>query len=173
MREIEIKFKVKNWKEFKRISKKLRELKAILLWQGQEVNYYFDTLKRELKRKSMVLRLRNWKGEKSRMTLKIDNNKKSSSKFKVRDELEIKIDDFNTTKRILESLGFRQWLKYFKNRSHWVLGKVKIEVDHLGEKFFIEIEGSKKDIEKTVTLLGLSWDQSTTKSYIDLIRELN
>ncbi|MBI2627016.1 MAG: class IV adenylate cyclase [Parcubacteria group bacterium] len=171
MKETEVKFRVKDWKEFKRIAKKLRELNAILLWQGREINCYFDTARRELKDNSMVLRVRNWKGKESTITLKIDENKKRPRKFKIREELQIKVDNINIAKRILENLGFKQWLKYSKNRSHWSLGKIKVEVDHLGKKFFIEIEGSKKDIEKTAKLLGLSWTQSTTKSYIDLIRE--
>lgn len=173
MKEIEVKFRVKDFKEIKRIARKLVESNAFLSWKGRERSYYFDSSDGELARKSMVLRLRNWKRKETTMTLKISGDKSRKTKFKIREELQIEISDFKTVKKILEKLGFKERLNYSKNRSHWILGKVKIELDQLDKRWFVEIEGSKKDIEKTASLLGLDWAQSTTESYLDLIKKFH
>lgn len=165
MKESEIKFKVKDLGQVRNI---LRKLGAKLIWQGDEENFYFDTPKRILKKEKMTLRLRKWEGHSNFLTLKTKASR-SPKALKVRNEFQIVLNDLIIARKIVEKLGFYEWLRYKKYREHWKLGKNSIELDKLGKRSFVEVEGSKKEIDKLAKQLGLDWRRSITKSYLNLL----
>lgn len=165
MKEIEIKFRVKN---FKGILSNLKRLGACLEWSGREENFYFDTRAMRLKKLGGALRLRRWPGHSERLTLKTPSPTK---RYKVRNEYQIDISNLKTMRTILENLGFYNSLHYFKKRSHWKLEGAAVELDVLRNEYFVEIEGPKKKIDKIAKELGLDWKNSTTKSYPKILTE--
>ncbi|MCH7759499.1 class IV adenylate cyclase [Patescibacteria group bacterium] len=168
MKEIEVKFKVKN---FRNIIPKLNKLGARLVWQGLEQNVFFDFPAGKLKKQGVVLRLRKWPGHSNLLTLKTGGGQ-SSKKYNVRDEYQIKIDDIKSTKEILKNLGLVECFYYKKFRQHWTLGKTAIELDKLRHIYFVEIEAPKKEINELAKILGLDWKQSNTKNYLEILKEL-
>ncbi|MDI6734459.1 MAG: class IV adenylate cyclase [Patescibacteria group bacterium] len=165
MREIELKFKVKN---FKNIVPKLKKLGAKLLWQGIEENYYFDTPNADLKKKSVYLRIRKWPGHSNSLTLKVSPLHKTK-KYKILREYQVSVSDLKTTRIILENLGFVEKWHYKKYRKHWKLGGVVIELDWVKNHRIVEIEGSKKKINELAKKLGLDFKDSTTKGYLNIL----
>ena len=168
MKEIEVKFKVKN---FKHIIPKLKKLGARLVWQGLEENIFFDFPAGKLKRQGVMLRLRKWPEHSNLLTLKARTGRRSK-KYNVNDEYQIKIDDIKSTKEILKNLGLIEWFYYKKFRQHWTLGKTAIELDKLRYIYFVEIEASKKKINELAKILELDWKQSNTKNYLEILKEL-
>lgn len=77
----------------------------------------------------------------------------------------MEISDPKKMKMILENLGFTKKLIMEKYREKWQLGNVEVVVDRLPFGNFIEIEGNKKEIEKTAKLLSLSLADGITDTY--------
>lgn len=166
MKEIELKFKVKN---FKGVRSKLKKLDAKLVWCGQEQSYFFDTPQNTLKNNKKVLRIK--KQDKITLTFK-DKSANGDKKYKIAYEHEIVIDDIKTAKEILKGLGFIQWFEYTKYREHWKLKDAVVELDTLENHYFVEIEASKKRINELAQLLGFDWSQSTSKNYLEILKEI-
>ncbi|MFA6365167.1 MAG: class IV adenylate cyclase [Candidatus Paceibacterota bacterium] len=164
MKETEVKFIVR---DLNAIARMLKKLGGRCAWKGREESSYFDTPAHSLRRKGIVLRLRKWKGDSDFLTLKVEPKKKGK-KFSVRKELQTAVDSAKM-REIFKELGFGESFRYTKNRAHWKLGKTSIELDSLKNKSYVEIEGTKKEIERLAPILGLDWKHSTTKSYIELL----
>ncbi|OHA48425.1 MAG: hypothetical protein A2806_03110 [Candidatus Terrybacteria bacterium RIFCSPHIGHO2_01_FULL_48_17] len=168
MKEIEVKFSVK---DFERIRRNLKQRGAKLLWKGIEQNYFFDTKNRQLKKRREVLRVKKIKKKRKDVFLLTFKTgaKGRDVKFKARDEYEIEINDFLAMQRILQKLGFHPWFRYQKRREHWKLGKLSIELDEVRGRRFVELEGEKRGIEKLARELTLHWGNSTTKGYLSIL----
>ena len=83
--------------------------------------------------------------------------------FKVCEELQIEINDFRQAELILNALGLKRVKYWEKYRTSYHLGKVKVEIDELpGIPPFIELEGNREEIEKFVSLLGFSMEDTTS-----------
>ncbi|MBI2122387.1 MAG: class IV adenylate cyclase [Candidatus Sungbacteria bacterium] len=162
-REIELKFITH---DFTPIRRRLRKLGAKLKWSGKEKNRYLDTREKDLLKKGIVLRLRI-AGD-HRLTLKANS---THHIFKSADEYEISISDAEETQKLLAHLGFQKWLAYSKTRECWKLRGADITLDSLPFGKFVEIEASPDKIRALAEKLGLSFVKSTTKSYIELLRE--
>ncbi len=102
-------------------------------------------------------------------TVKVKNNKKKSEYFE-RDEYSVKISDLRNGVKILQLLGYKRIRKFTKFREEWFFNKksIKITVDRLYFGNFLEIEGSKKEIEKTIKDLGFQDRRKFTKAYLAL-----
>ena len=57
------------------------------------------------------------------------------------------------TEHIIEKLGYRLSVVYEKHRKAWHLGDVEVVLDELPFGYYMEIEGSMKDISKVEKLL--------------------
>lgn len=165
MKEIEVKFAVEDLKPAARMLKKLG---AVRVWRGTEESSYFDLPGRALRNRGIVLRLRRWKGDSDTLTCKIEPAR-NTEKISAREELQTTLGDRTAMRAILETLGYRESFRYRKNREHWKLGKTAIELDTLGKKKFVEIEGTKREIERLARLLKLDWERSTVRSYVDIL----
>lgn len=166
MREIELKFEINN---FKKIIPQIKKLGGKLDWEGEEEVYYFDTPKKRLKNEGKTLRLKKI-NNKATLTVKLDVG--NDKHYKIKEEFEIKVNDFYEAKLIIKKLGFIESFKYKKYRQHWKIADAAIELDIVKHKYFVEIEGSKKEINEIAHALNLDWKKSTTKSYLDIVKKI-
>ena len=159
-KEIELKFKIENPGL---IRKKLRNLKAKFIGKAFEKTIKFDTKNDGLKKQGKFLRVRT--GFENVITFKKKINKFDKN-FKEREEIELEISDPEKMEKILENLGFtKKWLME-KYREKWILGNVEVVIDKLPKMgYFIEIEGSKRAIQKTAKILELDLKEGITKTY--------
>ncbi len=158
-REIEIKFAVGNEE---RMLQKLLLAGARKASEGFEHNIIFDD--GELRTKGILLRLRK-SDEKSVLTFKTAIRK---GEFKVADETEIEVSDFQRAREILEGLGYEVWWIYEKQKTTFVLGDAKISLDRLPFGKFIEIEGSEAGIRSAIMKLGLDPKRGIKETYLEL-----
>ena len=162
-REIETKFKLKSPTTFK---KKLRKIGAKFVSKNLEQDIYYKNLSKRIS--ADVIRLRRI-GKKGIFTVKNRINNKDSHTYKVRNELEITIDDAKLFPTILHKLGFRVFFRKEKIRETYEWKNANILIDklpHMG--YFAEIEASKNKIKKIAQLLNLSIKKATSKNYIRL-----
>ena len=158
-KEIEIKFEIKNPDL---IRKKLKKMKAKLLGKAFEKTIKFDAKDLTLQKQGKFLRLRT--GFQNTITLK--KKIKQDRDFRERVEYEFKISNPKEMEIILENLGFTKKLIMEKYREKWILGNAEVVIDKLPKMGnFIEIEGSKKSIEKTAKILGLDLKDGITATY--------
>ncbi len=167
-KEIEIKFKVKN---FNPIINRLKLVGGKLEWKGREESFYYDTPGQYLREQNKVLRFRREPSGRNILTLKTDLPK-AKGLFKIRNEYQISTDHFKETHRILRHLGYWPWLHYTKKRQHWQVGKAHVELDILSGKKYVEIEGSRKIINQLSTILDLDWQNIESRSYASLVKKI-
>jgi predicted adenylyl cyclase CyaB len=159
-KEIELKFKIENPGL---IRKKLRNLKAKFIGKAFEKTIKFDTKNDGLKKQGKFLRVRT--GFENVITFKKRRNKVDKN-FKEREEIEVEISDPEKMEKILENLGFTKKWVMEKYREKWILGNVEVVIDKLPKMgYFIEIEGSKRAIQKTAKILGLDLKKRITETY--------
>jgi adenylate cyclase class 2 len=163
MKETEIKFPVQN----------LPSIKSIVQKSGGgfeasffEDNIVFDDDKGTLFSNKYLLRLRKSDGVTLTFKKPIER-----SQFKVMEEYEVSVSNFDETLKILNLLGFKKVFRYQKRREIFSLGQTKILLDNTPIGDFVEIEGEKEDITKISSLLGLDLERGTSKNYMVLYRE--
>ncbi|MBN1585020.1 class IV adenylate cyclase [Candidatus Uhrbacteria bacterium] len=165
-RELELKFAVD---DLEPVRSKLIGLGAVLAWKGEEENWFFDTSDRRLKASGRTLRLKRQGSSGNRLTVKAKPSE--DARYKLRDEYETAVDDIPTVTAILENLGFGESFRYVKNREHWELDGMAIEMDTLNGMAFVEIEGDEPKIDELAGILGLDFGRSTVKSYPQILEE--
>jgi len=160
MKEIELKFEID---ESNLIRKKLKEERAKFIGKAFEKTVRFDTKNGDLQKEGKFLRVRT--GFENVITFKKKINKVDKD-FKEREEIEIEISNPKEMEMILAELGFtKKWIME-KYREKWQWGSVEIVIDKLPFGNFIEIEGSKKAIQKAAAkLLGLCLADGITATY--------
>ncbi|MBU2476769.1 class IV adenylate cyclase [Candidatus Micrarchaeota archaeon] len=167
MIEIEVKHKIRNKKTAEKIRKKLKEI-SIHEKKEKEVNLVFDLPDSSFKKKGFLLRLR--KDSENILTFK--SPVKSKGKFKQRKETELKIKDFDRTKKLLEKMHFSPFFVYEKKREYFDFNGTEIVVDELPFiGFYMEIEGTKKGIQETEKKLELKEKNRIIKNYLQLFLE--
>ena len=147
---------------------KLESLGAKKTFEGEIVASYFDTAKRHLKRKGMILRLRR-RGEGSEITLK---RRISAREAKVMEEYESTVSDFNEMKLILRSLGYIETVRRTKHRTTYSIGETHFEIDTIKDMPpFLEIEAPSIDsIRIAAESIGLSMKEAKSWSEGDVRR---
>ncbi len=130
-----------------------------------ERNLRFDDGNNTLKDKKCLLRLRQ--DQITTLTFK-STPPEDSHQFKVLNELEVAVSDFDTMGEILESLGFYCDQVYEKWREVLILENTQFCLDAMPYGNFLEIEGSRKDIKQYARRLGMRWDQRIMLTYLEL-----
>lgn len=155
--EVEIKFLEINKDE---IIRKLEKLGAKKVFEGYITDLFFDFDDMNLTKNGKLLRLRKM-GNNTKLTFK---EKISKDRFKVTEELELTVSDFEIMKNILENLGLKIIWKVEKHRISFVLGDVNFEIDtYFGIPTLLEIEAQDETtLEKYVKLLDLSLEKGKT-----------
>ncbi len=140
----------------KKIEKKLFELGAQKIFEGNIEWLVFDSGNHFFSKKRVMIRLRK-QGTKTILTTKQLLEKKHA---KISEEHEVETTDFLETTKILQSMGFHVKRGYpiNKHRISYVLGDVHFELDTFPSiPTFLEIEApNRKAIDDYVLKLGLS-----------------
>lgn len=134
-----------------------------------EANLRFDQQDHGLSKDRRVLRLR--KDTQNILTYK--GPAEMGKTVSIRQEIEVIVDDFDTTRRLLEGLGYHVYMTYEKYRAMYNYHKVIVTLDELPYGNFMEIEGpDAKTIQHVSNLLGLNWKYRVTTSYLYLFEIL-
>ena len=139
------------------INKKLNELGATFEWDRVQKRYVYDFIP---KVDSKWIRLRT-NGIKTTLTIK----DLVTSKIDGTRELEIEVDDFVNTNKILEELGYTPRNYQENRRIQYKLDGVEIDIDSWPMiPTYLEIEGSsEEEVYKIVEKLGYKLEDTTTR----------
>ncbi len=166
--EVEVKFLVANLSAMRQ---KLLEAGAVLhKARVYERNIRFDTVDEALLQKWELLRLRQ--DTAVRITFKGPSVADLTSEAKVREELELTVDDFDTAVTIFTRLGYHPIQVYEKYRETFQMGGVEIVLDEMPFGNFMELEGEEAEIKATAVALNLDWDKRVLGNYLGLMSEL-
>ena len=162
--EIEVKFLIA---DLPALLEKIERLGAITLRPRMlEVNLRFDTHDMRLRDRAQVLRLR----QDDQAILTFKSTGEIVDGVISRTELEVVVSDFQTTRAILETLGFQVFMTYEKYRQNFQFNSLVASVDEMPYGNFIELEGSSPEhVRATAALLGLDWEQRINLSYTALL----
>ena len=100
--------------------------------------------------------------------------KKRAPAYKIREEHEIRVSDWEEVSRIIEGLGLRPCFRYEKFRTTYRLPGIrnlKLEVDETPIGLFLELEGPGRAIDRAAARLGFGRAEYITKSYGALFME--
>lgn len=113
-------------------------------------------------------RIRNEANKKITLTVKVKGEKES--KYFERKEYTIEISDILEASEMLKSLGFNKMIVWEKVRHDCHVPKLTVELsfDETPMGWFLEIEGDKKNIEKTLKLLNLDKRLKIARAYLGL-----
>ena len=139
------------------IKKKLETVGAKFEWDRVQKRYVYDFIP---KVDSKWIRLRT-NGVKTTLTIK----DLVTSKIDGTRELEVEVDDFDNTNRILEELGYVHRNYQENRRIQYKLNGVEIDIDSWPMiPTYLEIEGSsEEEVYKTLDILGINKDSITTR----------
>ncbi|HAQ41195.1 MAG TPA: adenylate cyclase [Clostridiales bacterium] len=161
------------------IERKLINIGARLIKDEDQVNYRFDTEDGFLKKTyNGYLRIRVTKnllnGETSN-TLTFKRSLKRNT-LRTNEETETLISDWQSTAKILETLGYKQKRPGYKHRRSYMYENITFEIDTWDEntypKPYLEIEMfSEEDLERAIVLLNLERSQVTTMPIDELSKE--
>jgi adenylate cyclase class 2 len=131
----------------------------------------FDTPKKKLKKNSLLLRLRRT-DNKNIVTFKRPAEKAViSSGYKIREEIETEVSDYEAMKSILTGLGYKPVFIYEKYREEFRGEDVVVLVDETPVGNFIEIEGTAAAIDGTAVMLGYNKGDYITANYRTLFKK--
>lgn len=163
MIEREVKYLVADFNPYR---ERLSKHGAVLQSSFFEDNIVFDDNRETLRREGKLLRLR--KSDTVTITFKEPVDR---TRFKIMEEYEIEVSDFEEAERIIISLGFRKAFRYQKRREVFISDDTHILLDETPIGNYIEIEGAEERIMELSEQLGLLPDRGTSKNYMELYRE--
>lgn len=149
-----------------RVRQRLQNHGAEFLCRHFERNLVFDTPERELRQKGVLLRLREADG--ALLTLKRPPDSEGPAGFKVLEELETGVQDFQAMRQVLEALGYEAAFAYEKLREEWRLEQCLVCLDRLPFGDCVELEAEPQAMEACAPLLGLELEQGSTATYHEL-----
>lgn len=96
----------------------------------------------------------------------------ASENFKIQEETETTVENFETTVKIFTSMGLEEKRHREKRRISYVLENTKIEIDEYPHiPVYMEIEGTEETIPKVVALLGYSMKDTCTLTASEVIEQ--
>ena len=124
---------------------------------------------RKIKQNGGLFRLRQ-RGDKTELTYK--DNLSLAKGFLTHDEYEITVSDFAVMEQILRKLGFKCFKDREKKRTSFTLDKLHFEIDKYPDiPPYLEIEGSKDNIERIVKKLGYSMSETTNLTATQVLKK--
>lgn len=171
MIETEIKFPVSDFMTYRVALEKLHAERRSSFFED---NIVFDDDEGSLRREHKLLRLR--KSDRTTLTFKSPVQKagrgsKQGARFKVMEEHEVEVSDFERAEKIISCLGYRKVFRYQKNREIYATGGVLVCFDETPIGKYLEIEGKKGRISGLCEKLHLSLEEGTSKNYMELYAE--
>jgi adenylate cyclase class 2 len=98
--------------------------------------------------------------------------------FKIREELETRVESAGIALQVFERLGMRTWFRYQKYRAEYKMwagaregGEVRVAFDETPIGVYAELEGSPQGIRRVAGLLGFSEQSFVRESYYALYLE--
>ncbi len=133
-----------------------------------ERNVRFDTADETLLARQALLRLRQ--DTRVRLTYKGLAAQDAASEAKIREEIELEINDFDRMALIFARLGFDAVQTYEKYRETYHWGEVEIVLDEMPFGTFVELEGpSDERLKAAAAVLGLDWSRRVLANYLALM----
>jgi adenylate cyclase class 2 len=165
--ELEIKFYLLDPEKFSRKMASMGSERVSM--RMNEWNLRFDTPGESLTKAGQALRLR--KDNRIRLTYKGPAQLRTD--ITARQELEVEVSDFQTTRQILVALGYQVAAIYEKFRTTWKIDGTEVVLDELPIGVFCEIEGQNAEqIQSVADRLGLNWERRLTASYLNIFGQL-
>ena len=162
--EIEVKFYLP---DIERMQRRILALGAESKGRVFENNVRYEDENNTLIRKKSLLRLR--RDAKTILTFK-SSPPVAGTEFKVFNELEVEVSDFETMNRILQNLGLYPEQLYEKWRETLMLDQTGFYLDTMPYGTFLEIEGSEEDIRTYAASLGLNWQKRILLNYLEIFQ---
>jgi len=166
--EVEVKFWVADLATFR---------ETLLAAGGRQVrprvyerNVRYDTGNDRLLQRDELLRLRQ--DTAVTLTFKGVDQSAGQSEAKVREEIEIEVDDFDRAAAILRRLGFERRQVYEKYRETFRLGEIEAVLDEMPFGNFVELEGEEDAIKAAAARLDLAWNRRIVTNYLELMARL-
>jgi predicted adenylyl cyclase CyaB len=165
MREIEVKILDV---DIKGLVAKLKKIGAKKVESGLVRITALDFPDEKLRKNGSYIRVRTF-GHRTELVLKKNVEK---SDFKIMDETETTLGDYETALKLFREIGIEAFAKQEKYRATYKLDNIKFEIDKYPTlNWFVEVEAeSKDDVIRGVELLGFSMSQTTSKSGKDLFK---
>ena len=157
--EIEKKYRIDK-RKLVELTARLAEVGAVFAYERFEENYLHRG--GHLVERNAFLRLRKTDSEN---TLTYKEKIINDTDFKHQIEFETLVSDVEATEHIIEKLGYELSAVYEKHRKAWHLGGVEIVLDELPFGFYMEIEGSMKEIRKAEKMLGAEGLELEARGY--------
>ncbi len=157
--EIEKKYRIDK-RKLVELTARLAEVGAVFAYERFEENYLHRG--GHLVERNAYLRLRKTDSEN---TLTYKEKIVNDTDFKHQIEFETLVSDVEATEHIIEKLGYELSAVYEKHRKAWHLGGVEIVLDELPFGFYMEIEGSMKEIRKAEKMLGAEGLELEARGY--------
>ncbi len=164
--EIEVKFHLTN----------RSALHARLIAQGVavqaktfETNRRYDDRRGRLLARQCLLRLRQ--DDRARLTFKRPRPE-GRGEYKVYDEFEVVVEDFERMHQILGAIGLECVQIYEKRREVFRLQDALICIDQLPIGDFVEIEGRPEAIRAAADQLQLPWERRILANYLHIFETL-
>jgi adenylate cyclase class 2 len=164
LKEIEVKILEIDVEE---IEKKLKEMGAEKVFEGEVISIYFDFSDKGLEKKGRILRLRQ-KENKVILTYK---KLISQDEAKIMDEYELEVGDFSSMKKIFEGIGLSPLYEFKKKRITYKLNQIHFEIDKYPDiPAFLEVEAPDlSTIDEMVSELGFSKEKVNSYSIKDVL----
>jgi len=172
MKEVEVKLKLPGRSFPKYIFSRLQEANARFIGKDYERNLVLDSKEDGLKKKGCLLRVRERHGkEHAILTFKGPIEEPHLAGIKVREEIEVPVQNSHNTLKILRGCGFAVKKEYSKQRWNFELKGINIQLDkipHLG--YFLEIEGhDERKVNSMIVLLKLGGLKRVSESYSEMV----
>ena len=148
------------------IQNKLTELNATLVEDSYQKRYVYDFNPVD---PNKWIRLRT-NGNKTTLTIKqIESSNIDGTK-----EMEIVVDDFDTTNEILNELGYIPRGIQENKRIKYDLNGVEVDIDTWPKiPTYLEIEGkNEEEVFKTLELLGIDRDKATSLDVLSIYEQI-
>ena len=163
MLEIEVKLRIGRTAD---VESRLRALGAFVeSTRSLEDDLLFDLPGKKLTKAGSLLRVRR-RDDGALLTFK----EKISDDIgaKVRNEVEARVSDADALETILRGLGMKRIWRYQKYRTTYRLGSLHVLIDELPIGNFVELEGSKPEIDRWAGALGFKEEEFLVDTYRDL-----
>ena len=152
--------------DIKKMQKKLKELNAELVEDVFQRRYLYDF---KPVNPDKWVRLRT-NGNTTTLTIK----DVQSSKIDGTKEMEIVVDDFDTTNEILNELGYKPRAIQENKRIKYNLNGVEVDIDTWPRiTSYLEVEGkNEEEVYKTLELLGIPKDKAIALNTQSIYKEI-
>lgn len=181
MIEVEVKLKINDRKMLSEalIKDGFKKEKTV-----KETDFYFNGNDHDFRKTDEALRIRRTEmldGDFEVISTLTYKGPKLDKTSMTREEIELKIDDFDGMEKILIHLGYKKVIPVIKTRTYYICETMTALIDNvegLGDYLELEIlvedkthkEAALQKIEDMLNILGYSMSDTTTISYLSMLQ---